>query len=278
VLEPACPVPFVAWPGPGLPGWAGPLDVLVVLAGDGGDDAGRSAVAEGVRRGCTVVLAAPPHSMLAEAVDGRPDGVLLPTATTDPLAVAVAVLSVLYAWDLGPHVDTEAVASTLDAVAADCAPRHELGNNPAKEDAIALADHVPLVWGGSVLAARAGRRVAEQLRRATGLPVLAADLGQILTVLAGTDEQDVFADPFDDPAPRPVLVLLDDGSTEPIVRESAGRLRAAAEAGAVRVVTLAAPPSTGAVTEYAWLLQRGSYAAAYLAIGQGRAAHLAAAV
>jgi hypothetical protein len=30
VLEPWCPVPFVAWPGPGLPGWAGPLDLVVV--------------------------------------------------------------------------------------------------------------------------------------------------------------------------------------------------------------------------------------------------------
>src|SRR3954451_23470726 len=27
LLEPMCPVPFVAWPGPGLPGWAGTLDL-----------------------------------------------------------------------------------------------------------------------------------------------------------------------------------------------------------------------------------------------------------
>ena len=31
VLEPACPVPFMAWPGPGLPAWVGPLDLAVVL-------------------------------------------------------------------------------------------------------------------------------------------------------------------------------------------------------------------------------------------------------
>ena len=37
VLEPWCPVPFVAWPGPGLPGWAGALDLVVVLAPAGGD-------------------------------------------------------------------------------------------------------------------------------------------------------------------------------------------------------------------------------------------------
>src|SRR5580692_8440036 len=32
VLEPWCPVPFVAWPGPSLPGWAGALDLVVVIA------------------------------------------------------------------------------------------------------------------------------------------------------------------------------------------------------------------------------------------------------
>ena len=32
VLEPWCPVPFVAWPNPGLPGWAGSLDLVVMLA------------------------------------------------------------------------------------------------------------------------------------------------------------------------------------------------------------------------------------------------------
>src|SRR5690606_19787823 len=54
VLEPWCPVPFVAWPGPGLPGWAGSLDLVVMLAPDGSDAASASAVAEAVRRGCQV--------------------------------------------------------------------------------------------------------------------------------------------------------------------------------------------------------------------------------
>ncbi|MGZ4453278.1 MAG: SIS domain-containing protein, partial [Nocardioides sp.] len=35
VLEPTCPVPFVAWPAPGLPGWVGSLDLVVVLAPSG---------------------------------------------------------------------------------------------------------------------------------------------------------------------------------------------------------------------------------------------------
>ena len=44
VLEPWCPVPFVAWPGNSLPGWAGSLDLVVVLspAGDGSGSASAS--------------------------------------------------------------------------------------------------------------------------------------------------------------------------------------------------------------------------------------------
>src|ERR1700742_2037109 len=36
VLEPWSPVPFVAWPGPSLPGWVGAMDLVVVLAPSGG--------------------------------------------------------------------------------------------------------------------------------------------------------------------------------------------------------------------------------------------------
>ena len=78
VLEPWCPVPFVAWPGPSLPGWAGGLDLVVVLAPEGSDSGSASAVAEGVRRGCRVVVACPPRSLVAEHAAGR-DSTVLPS-------------------------------------------------------------------------------------------------------------------------------------------------------------------------------------------------------
>ena len=86
VLEPWCPVPFVAWPDPALPGWAGSLDLVVVLAPDGRDPGTASAVAEAVRRGCQVVVACPPGSMVAEHAAGR-WSTMLPTrhrATSSP--------------------------------------------------------------------------------------------------------------------------------------------------------------------------------------------------
>ena len=83
VLEPWCPVPFVAWPGPALPGWSGSLDLVVVLAPDGRDIGTASAVAEAVRRGCQVVVACPAGSMVAEHAAGR-YSTIIPTVTARP--------------------------------------------------------------------------------------------------------------------------------------------------------------------------------------------------
>ena len=49
--------------------------------------------------------------------------------------------------------------------------------------AIALADTTPVVWGGSVLAARAARRVAESLRRSSGRSALAGDAEHLLPLI-----------------------------------------------------------------------------------------------
>lgn len=276
VLEPWCPVPFVAWPAPGLPGWAGTLDLVVVLAPVGSDRDAASAVAEAVRRGCPVVVAAPQGSLVADHAAGR-DCVLLPTVTGDQLAVAVAVLDVVGRLGLGPRTDAEVVASALDAVAVRCAPHRDIATNTAKMIALALADTTPLVWGGTALAARAARRVAEAIRAASGQPALAGDADHLLPVLEGTPRRDVFADPFADPddagegaePARPGLLVLDDGSVDPVVRTQRGALRAAADAAGVRVETVESDAGSE-VARYASLLMTGRWAATYLALGAGR--------
>ena len=271
VLEPWCPVPFVAWPGSGLPGWAGALDLVVVLAPDGSDTGAASAVAEAVRRGCRLVVACPPDSLVASHAVGR-DACVLPTSARDQLAMAVVLLEFLDRLDLGPDTDPEAVAVALDDVAIACSPYRDLAVNPAKILAIALADATPLLWGGSVLAARAGRRVAEALRRTSGRAALAADAEHLLPVIRGTRVRDVFADPFADDGDgdtRPVLVILDDGVDDPIVREHRGRLLEAAREHDVRVETVEAPPGEE-LARYAALVATGMYAVAYLGVGLGR--------
>jgi hypothetical protein len=267
VLEPWCPVPFVAWPGPALPGWAGSLDLVVVLAPDGSDTGTASGVAEAVRRGCQVVVACPPLSMVAEHAAGR-WSTILPTATRDQLATAVVMLSYLDRVQLGPAADAEQVAEALDEVAIACSPNRDIAVNPAKMLAIALADTNPLVWGGIVLSSLPPRRIAESIRRASGRTALAGDAEHLLPVIEATPPRDVFDDPFADAQPerRPMLLILDDAAEEPVVREQRGRLLAAASSRGVRVETVETD-APSEVARYASLLLSGRYGAEYLRAG-----------
>lgn len=267
VLEPTCPVPFVAWPSPMLPGWAGSLDLVVMLAPEGSDRGSASAVAEAVRRGCQVVVACPPGSMVDEHAAGRWT-TLLPTTTKDQLATAVVMLDFLDRISLGPSADPDEVAEALDEVAIASSPLLDLSANPAKMLAIALADANPLVWGGSVLAARAARRVAESIRRAIGRSAIAGDAEQLLPILEATKPRDMFADPFESAAAerRPMLLVLDDGTEDALVREQRGQLQAAAAGVGVRVEAVSTP-AIHQVARYASLALSGGYAAEYLRVG-----------
>jgi hypothetical protein len=271
ILEPVCPVPFVAWPTHGLPGWVGALDLVVVMASESAPAGLVAAVHEAVRRGCQLLIACPRASTIAEHAGSRAT-VLLPTATADPLAAAIVVLAGLHELQLGPPVFPSSVADAMDKVAEECSPYADVSENPAKDLAMGLADVQPLVWGGSVLASRAGRRVAEALRAASGRPALAADADALLSILESVTIKDPFADPFEDGAiadRRPGLVLLDDGNDESLIRSDQSRLRAAAERHDVRVCPII--HSVGSdVERYATLLQTGMFAAVYLSVGLGR--------
>jgi hypothetical protein len=202
------------------------------------------------------------------------DCTVLPCSSADQLAAAVVVLEFLDQVDLGPDSDPESVAQALDDVAIACSPYRDLAVNPAKVLAIALADATPRVWGGSVLAARAARRVAEAVRRSSGRTALAGDAEHLLPVIASARATDLFADPFDDSdeggARRPALVILDDGAEEPLIREQRGRLTAEAQERGVRVERLSSEAANG-VARYAELLSTGTYAAAYLGVGLAHA-------
>jgi len=254
-----------------VPGWAGSLDLVVVLAPDGSDTGTASAVAEAIRRGCQVVVACPPASMVAEHAAGR-WSTILPTVTRDQLATAVVMLAYLDRVQLGPAAEAEPVAEALDEVAISCSPSRDIAVNPAKMLAIALADATPLVWGGSVLAARAARRVAESLRRASGRTALAGDAEHLLPVISAARVPDLFADPFDDDGDGdrpPALVVLDDGADGATIREHRGRLVAAASEHRVRLETLSSDAPTD-LAKYAALLSTGTYAAGYLGVALTR--------
>lgn len=270
VLEPVCPVPFVAWPALGLPGWVGPLDVVLLIGSRGPQSL--AVAAEAVRRGCRVVVACPPDSPLAQRAASRAT-TLLPVSTGDPLAAAVVCLVALHRLGLGPHTSPEAIAAAMDAVAESCAARTDVSVNPAKAMALDLADASPLVWGGSVLAARASRRIVEALRLASGRIGLSADAADVVSLLQQVRPRDPFVDPFEESGDerRPGLVLVDDGLDDESAAESRLRLERTAEAVEIRVTKLA--HTTDSVMErYATVLLTGLFGAAYLQIGLGRTA------
>ncbi|MGR3934470.1 SIS domain-containing protein [Streptomyces sp. BRA346] len=73
-------------PAPGalrwaLPGWAGPLDLLVIATPDGTEPGLPRLVEQAYRRGCALVAVAPGHSPLAGAV-AQARGLMVPLATS----------------------------------------------------------------------------------------------------------------------------------------------------------------------------------------------------
>lgn len=267
VLEPTCPVPLVAWSTPGLPGWVGPLDLVVILAAGAADTDLIGTVREATRRGADIIVACPSGSPISEHAASR-STTLIATHTGDPLAAVIMVLRALHAVGLAPLMDVEQIADAMDDVAQRCSPHVDLAANRAKELACALADAQPLVWGGTVLAARASRRIAEALRAQSRRPALAADAAELLPILTGTRKRDLFADPFDDPVSdrRPVLVICADGPDDGPERVARAELTAAAQRHDVRVCTIN-HEAPSAIARYAGVLQEGRFAAAYFGLG-----------
>ena len=152
-------------------------------------------------------------------------------------------------------------------MAVACSPYRDLTVNPAKSLASGIGDTVPLLWGGSVLAARAARRVAESIRRSTGRAAVAADAEHLLPILEAATPVDVFADPFESEGDAsPSLVVLDDDTDGHEIVAAERALTEAAQSRGVRVETVSSD-ADGELPRYAALLSTGHYAAAYLDLG-----------
>jgi hypothetical protein len=237
LLGPGCPVPVVV--ADVVPGWIGPLDVVVAHTDDGTDAELADSVALAVRRGAETVLSAPAGGPVASAGAGRtrliepripvPAGLDLPRA----LAVGLAVLRALglLGTPLDPAMDV--LADALDAEAERNQPGHEPFMNPAKSLALRLAERTPLLWGTDAMATAVAGHAASSLAIHAGVVAHPADVAQAVTATGllralVTGARDVFHDPFDDPAPgapAPRLVLLATAEEDPaqVVLRRTGR-------------------------------------------------------
>lgn len=249
------PPVFTAGLGWQLPGWAGPLDLLVVSSADGGEQGLVGLAEQAYARGCAIVVIAPAGSALAEAalqVRALPlpfvtsvlpeDLAPVPPAepdlpAEDPAALWSHLTPLLaLAGKIGltqlPYDALPAVADLLDATAVRCRPDAAAYTNPAKGLAARLAGTVPLLWAEGPIAGAAVTRFAAQLADRAGRPALAGPLPQVLTAHrgmftgqlgAGADPDDFFRDRVEEPDPLHLQVLL--------LRHVPGPAGAAADAG-----------------------------------------------
>lgn len=282
---PASPVPVTSRTGDVLPGWVGPLDLVIAVSLSGRSAPAVRITAEAGRRGARVLTVGAADSPLARvSEEARGVHVPLPTApwqTTAAPTSRTALWSLLVPvlltgtrlglFDAGPGV-LGLVADVLDVEADACRPSSEAFVNPAKALALELGGTVPVVLGDAPVASVAARRAASALARTARVPALAGtlpdDAADVVATFGGpfaSRPDDVFADPFlDEPAgPRLRLLLLRSSAgpeAEPVLR--------IAEDSGVHVSEVAAE-QPDPLRQLAVLVARTDFAATYLALACG---------
>ena len=278
-----------------LPGWAGPVDLLLIVTADGAEPGLALLAEQAYRRGCSVVAVAPHRSPLREAVDGV-RGLLVPMASAphgeydaETSAAGPGTLWALFTPLLAlldrvglltaPAEALQSVADRLDRTAERCGPSIATYSNPAKTLAAELAESLPLIWTEGDSAAPVGRRFAAVLAELSGRPALAAELPEALpahgTLLAGTfaagaDPDDFFRDRVDEPEPLHArVVLIRDRPTGGLSAAPAARELALGHDTAVSELE----PDEGTELEaLAELLAVTDFAAVYLALASASGA------
>ncbi|MFD8965418.1 SIS domain-containing protein [Streptomyces sp. NPDC059568] len=276
-----------------LPGWAGPVDLLLIATTEGSEPGLALLAEQAYRHGCTVVAVAPRQSPLTEAVDGS-RGLFLPMATAPNewlaeqasqvagpgalWALLIPLLSLLDRAGLvtAPAETLQLVADRLDRTAERCGPAIATYSNPAKTLAAELADSLPLIWTEGTAAAPAGRRFADVLAELTGRPALAAQLPEALpahgALLAGdfaggADPDDFFRDRVEERQPlRARIVLLRDRPVGGLTAAPAARELALGHDTAISELE----PEEGSELEaLAELIAVTDFATVYLALAGG---------
>ncbi|USQ75291.1 SIS domain-containing protein [Ornithinimicrobium cryptoxanthini] len=177
LAEPGSPVPVQARRNLPLPGWVGPLDLVVAVSLSGRAPGPLAIAAEAARRGASLLTVGADDSPLAE-VCRRARGVHIGVGrsrTSSRTSLWSLLVPVLLGADQIGIIDTPAeamaeVAQRLDEAAEAYRPTSESFVNPAKVLALQLAETMPMVLGDSPLAGVAAARAASMLARTARVP------------------------------------------------------------------------------------------------------------
>jgi glucose/mannose-6-phosphate isomerase len=300
LAEPRSPVPVAVRRNLPLPGWVGPLDLVVAVSLSGRASGPLAVAAEAARRGASLLTVGAADSPLAD-VCARARGVHIDvgrgrtssrTALWSLLTPVVLAADALGLIEAGESVLSD-TADRLDLHAEACRPSSESFVNPAKILAMQLAETIPVVLGDGPLNGVAAWRAASMLARTARIPATSGELpdaaSQIVASFDGPftagggrgvgvrqSAPDIFADPFlDGPAqPRLGLLLLRDAPPTTLTQDRADAealtdavLQTAYDAG-VRVSIVVAEPGHPLV-RLAGQIAQTDFAATYLAIGLG---------
>ena len=266
------------------PPWIGPLDVLIVAGDDPADPVLVNAAATAVRRGASVVAAAPYAGPLRDATAGRA-AVLEPRLwVPDDFGLCrylAAGLATLAAVDPGVPADLSALADELDAEALRNGIKREVFTNPAKALAGRMAGR-SVVLAGDCPATRAlARHGAAVLLRVAGQTVAAVGLADVIIALrsgglaaqaAGTVDTLFHDEEIDGPLPgRHRVVALSLTAERPVLSARVAGLEDIDLLGAEDTGEADAGPATEGRVEQqlAVLALRLEMAAVYLRLASG---------
>ena len=204
------PVQVTGVSGWQLPGWIGAADLVIAVSRSGHTAEALALAGEAARRGCYLIGVGAPGSPLQELA-ARARGTFIPVTTVGPARAmpwALTVPLLVCADRLGvARVDTaayEAAAAAMEDVSHQCRPSSESFVNPAKSLALDLVGRLPVIWGGSPVAAAAARRFASQLAANAKYPALVGVLPD-----AGHDQVATFDGPYA-PPPEPAFPAAED--------------------------------------------------------------------
>lgn len=183
LAEPGSPVPVQARRNLPLPGWVGPMDLVVAVSLSGRAPGPLAVAAEAARRGAMLLTVSADDSPLAD-VCRRARGVHVGVGrgrTSSRTALWTLLTPVLLGADgLGlldaPVPMLEAVADRLDSKAEELRPGSESFVNPAKLLAVQLAETVPVVLGDGPLGGVAAARASSMLARTARIPATFGEL------------------------------------------------------------------------------------------------------
>lgn len=308
LAEPGSPVPVQARRNLPLPGWVGPLDLVVAVSLSGRAPGPLAVAAEAVRRGASLLTVGADDSPLAQ-VCRQARGVHVGTGRVERTSSRTALWSLLTPVLLGadalglidcPEAVMLAVADRLDARSESFRPSSEAFVNPAKVLAVSLAQTLPVVLGDGPLGGVAAARASSMLARTARIPAPFGELpdaaGQIVACFDGPftaasgeltprptgpdttarSARDIFADPYlDAPTPPRLGLLMLRGAPAPLPsRESAERealteaVLHTAQQAGVSVLQVQADPGSP-VVQLADQVATVDFAATYLALGLG---------